>query len=295
MTSFALDPGSLADAIAPAFAGGTEPPTPALLDAWRQAHHAAQIASEVGKAWAAPREDDSHSSFAFRVGALHGEPALATPPFHAALSLATLELVIADAADTPLALRALDGATSAEGTAWMRAEAERRAGPARQPARPAPDLPPHPVAQGAAFRFDRAAGAALVRLLDQADTVLRRIAEPLPAAGPLRVWPHHFDLATLVPLAAGPDGVAASLGLGLAVPDAFAASGYWYASPWRAEPPARAPEWPSLPWGRWAPRGDELPLGVLPLDALSGLAPRDAARAVAAFFAAASAAAARLV
>jgi hypothetical protein len=95
----------------------------------------------------------------------------------------------------------------------------------------------------------------------------------------------------LLPLASGPDGApAASLGLGLAVPDAFAAGGYWYASPWSAAPrPARP--WPALPHGRWAPRGDGPPLGVLALEAVAPRSPAPSDAVVAAFFSAAEAAA----
>ena len=291
MTTRSLDPEEIAVALAPAFAAGVERPTPALLDAWRQAHHAAQLASEVGKAWAPPCDDDSHSSFAWRAGALHGVPTAARA-VHAALRVAPLELALLDAADAPLAVRALGGATFAEAMAWVRAEAERLVGPPRQAARPAPGLPAHPVADGAPFRAT-AAGVPLARLLSQADTILRHVAAVL-GADPPRCWPHHFDLATLVPVVPEAGSrtartIPAILGLGLAVPDGFAASGYWYASPWRGP---TAASWPALPHGHWAARDGGPPLGVLPLDALASRAPREAAAALAGFLSATVAAAA---
>jgi len=240
----------------------------------------------VGKAWAPPREDDSHSSFAWREGALHGVAVPARRPFHAALRVAPLVLSLVGEAGAPLATRALEGASLAEATAWARAEAERLAGPARQPARPAPDLPPHPLAGGARFSASQEALSQLAGLLSRADTLLRRFADAPP-----RCWPHHFDLATLVPLAVGPGGaLAASLGLGVAVPDAFAAGGYWYASPWSASP-AAPHAWPLLPHGRWAPRGAGPPLGVLALEDVASLDPAPGDAAVAAFLAGAAAAA----
>jgi len=60
-----LDRSALEAAAAPVAARAVTP-TAALVDAWRQLHHAAQIASEVGKSWAAARADDSHSNFAWR-------------------------------------------------------------------------------------------------------------------------------------------------------------------------------------------------------------------------------------
>jgi hypothetical protein len=93
----------------------------------------------------------------------------------------------------------------------------------------------------------------------------------------------------LLPLAETP--AAASVGVGLAVPDAFSASGCWYVSPWTAGAAPRA-AWPALPRGRWAAREDALPLAVLPLDgaAQDGV---EAGATVASFLAAALAAAAR--
>lgn len=270
MTTPFLDSEKLARDLEPALAGGVLPPTPALLDAWRQAHYAAQLASEVGKGWSVPHDDDSHSAFAWRSGALHGAAVAAPRPFHASLRIADLALLFEGADGAPLARRALAGTSVAEGLAWTRAEAARLAGPARQAARPAPGLPPHPLASGARFDAPPEALATLARMLDRADAALRRAAVELPDAGPPHCWPHHFDLAVLAPLAHARDGaLAASLGIGLAPPDDFAAGGYWYASPWSAAPPARPLAPPALAHGRWAPRGEGPPIAVLPLEELS--------------------------
>jgi hypothetical protein len=269
-------------------------PTPALVDAWRVVHHAAQLASEVGKAWAPPRADDSHSSFEWREDALEGVAIPAPRRFRAALHVPSLELRLLDDADgAALAALPLEGETVASGLAWVRAQAARLAGEGpRQAAVPAPDLPPHPVAEGAPFaRREPGAFAALAGLLAAADAVLRRIAGDL-GAGPVRCWPHHLDLATLVPVRTAVDGSdAATIGLGLAVPDGLEPTGYWYVSPWRAGEAAPA-RWPALPHGRWVERGDALRLAALPLGELAreGAATRQHG-AVAAFLAAAFAAA----
>lgn len=271
-----------ASALAEALPLDAEParPTPALLDAWRQLHYAAQVASEVGKAWATPAADDSHSSLEWRDAALLGVEVPAARPFRATLGAADLSLALVDARGAALAERSLAGATGAEGLAWIRAEATRLAGEGpRQRAVPAPDLPPHPVAQGARFAsVDRAAFADLGRLLAAADSVLRRLADSAPGASPVRVWPHHFDMATLVALA--PDR---SVGVGLATPDALAASGYWYVSPWSASPRAAA-SWPALPHGAWLERGGPLRLAALPLAEVAALGDPPARRAAVAGF-----------
>ncbi|MCU0670163.1 MAG: hypothetical protein MUF70_12560, partial [Myxococcota bacterium] len=194
-------------AAAVAAARAIAPPDAAFLDAWRQLHHAAQLASEVGKAWGEPRADDSHSSLAWRGGALVGPEIVAPRPFRAELRPRELTLSLVGEDGVLLAARSLVGARFAEAMQWTRAQAGIAAGePARHASVPAPDLPPHPVAEGAA--------AALADLLDGADRVLGAVAAALPDASPVRVWPHHFDMATLAVIT--PDR---TLGVGLAVPD----------------------------------------------------------------------------
>jgi len=256
-------------------------PSPALVAAWRELHHAAQIASEVGKSWAVARADDSHSTFAFRDGELVGAPVAGPDGLRATLRVRDLVLRLVAPDGTTRAELALGGATCADGMRWIRAETERLAGPPRQRATPAPDLPPHPVAQGAPFA-PAAELDALARLLGGADAFLRT------TGAPVRIWPHHFDMAVLLERAPG-----RTIGVGLAVPDAMAPAGYWYVSPWAAEP--RGPrEWPALAHGRWVARGDALAIAVLPLDAWSALPDAEQRRsALAGFLAAALDASAR--
>jgi len=241
----------------------------AFRDAWRQLHHAAQLASEVGKAWGEPQADDSHSSLAWCGGALVG-PVIAAPRlFRAELRPRELTLSLVGEGGVLLAARSLVGARFAEAMQWTRAQAELAAGTAaRHESVPAPDLPPHPVAEGAPFRIgSTAAFESLDDLLAGADRVLAAVATALPDALPVCVWPHHFDMATLAAIAPG-----RTLGVGLAVPDAVEPGGYWYVSPWAASPPAAsALDWSALANGRWVPRG-ALRMAVLPLEAWSSLA-----------------------
>jgi hypothetical protein len=251
------------------------PITASFVDAWRQTHHAAQIASEVGKAWGRPQPDDSHSSFSFEGGALLGAEVPCARPFRAALLVASLGLELRDREGRTLAARPLAGCTAREGMAWVRATAARLAGEGpRQPAVPAPDLPPHPVAQGAPFAPSPASSAELARLLAAADALLGRFSD----GAPVRCWPHHFDLATLLVAARYRNGEpSATIGLGLAVPDAIEGSGYWYVSPWSASGSARPIAWPPLAYGRWLPRDGTLPIAALTLAEVAAI-PDAAAR-----------------
>ena len=84
----------------------------------------------------------------------------------------------------------------------------------------------------------------------------------------MRIWPHHFDLATLAAVETRAGEAVATIGVGLASPDAVDASGYWYVSPWTQRGVAGA-SWPRLAMGRWLERGGDLRMGALPLDALA--------------------------
>lgn len=242
-------------------------PTPAFVDTWRQLHYAAQLASEVGKAWAVAQPDDSHSSFTWSHGELLGAPVAAPSRLRATLRVRDLELRLVAEDGTALASRSLGGVTLAEGMRWIRAEAARLAGPPRQLAAPAPDLPHHLVADGAPFTARAQDLAALARLLGGADALLRAVTDAQGAKSPVSIWPHHFDMAVL--LEPAPQR---TIGVGLAVPDALEASGYWYVSPWSAQPPEPdATHWPPLAHGRWIARGDAPRMAALPLGAWSAL------------------------
>ena len=206
-----------------------------IRDAWRQLHYAAQAASEVGKSWSAPRADDSHSSLVWEGTALLGERVRAAHPFRAALDVPSFALSLRDETGADLATLPLAGETLVGALAWTRAEAARRAGPARQ----------------------------------------------LAVADPVRVWPHHFDMAALAAVA--PDR---TIGVGHAVPDAVEPSGYWYVSPWAADAASRAgSRWPALAHGRWVDRGGPLRMAVFPLDAWSALPTPARGRALGEFLA----------
>jgi hypothetical protein len=265
------------------FAEARSAPSPALLDAWRQLHYAAQVASEVGKAWAVPEADDSHSSLGWDDADLVGVWVSGPRRFRAALRASDLALSLVDERGATLARRSLDAAKLDEAMAWVRDAAERAAAePARQAALPAPDLPPHPVAGGAPFSVDPPAFAALARLLGGANTVLCEVARGL-RGGPVRVWPHHFDMATLAVLAERAGAATQTIGVGLATPDPTAASGYWYVSPWAQREPAAA-LWPALAHGRWIERGSSLRMAAFPLEEVAAIGDAQASRAAIARF-----------
>jgi hypothetical protein len=174
-----------------------------------------------------PREDASHTNVGWENGALVGH--------RAALRVADLAIVAEGGAVLPLAGKTLD-----EGTRWL---ADRLGVPALM--RPVHDLPVHPIATGAPFSGDDApARLEIARWLATADTVLRTIASENEPASAVRLWPHHFDIATLLSLGEG-----RTIGVGLSMGDASYAEPYFYVTPWPY--PKRGLTLPSLPYGHW--------------------------------------------
>lgn len=121
------------------------------------------------------------------------------------------------------------------------------------------DLPQseHYLAQGQRYQAHRLGEAlrALSAWYGTAATLLAEIAayaearRLAPGATPVRCWPHHFDLATLVRLEEGAAETARAVGIGFSPGDETIAEPYFYVTPW---PPLRSADWPSLPSpGRW--------------------------------------------
>ena len=76
----------------------------------------------------------------------------------------------------------------------------------------------------------------LARWFDASSETLEALRALLAASsrppGALRCWPHHFDLAMLVPLDAGGGEAARSVGIGVSPGDAHLPEPYAYVGPW---------------------------------------------------------------
>jgi hypothetical protein len=208
----------------------------------------------VGQALAPRAEDDSQQSLS-----LGGRASWLGAPvaggLRAGLEPLALELQLVGGGGPPLARLRLAGRTLADGLAFLTAELRRRgvAAALELPRHPA-DFPVHALGGGAPFeQGDPAARAELARLF--ADTRDLLAAEAGPSSTPLRLWPHHFDLACSTRVGER------SLGLGVSPGEGAAGRPYWYATPWPALPVDGLP--PLEGRGTWHLEGwmgGELPL-----------------------------------
>jgi hypothetical protein len=196
-----------------------------LSDARLQVHHAAQLVAGIGVSYLPHVEDDSHTSMEWLSASLASQPTgarsvrLAVRPHPFAL--------VVLAGDSPVATFALNGRTIADATAWIRRRVAELGLDAAAYTPPTHfTIPKHPVGSGSPFDVgDTFAFQELQRWVSNAANALESLREVIPVADPVRCWPHHFDIATLLTIAPG-----RTINVGLEPGDEYYDEPYWYAS-----------------------------------------------------------------
>lgn len=206
-------------------------------------HHALQLASAPAATLAPPAPDDSHTSFSWspQLRALMGP---VVEGQRAGLRLEDSALLVV-ATERPPTSFALEGRTRGEALAWL----ERHYGATLR--LPTHELPSHAVASGGRFPPAEAGHRLLARWFAGAAEILERFRGLQPGASAVRCWPHHFDIATLVPLIAG--DASKTIGVGLSPGDGSYDQPYWYVTPWPYPPAGPRPPLPH--GGRWHEQG----------------------------------------
>jgi len=230
-------------------------PPAALTDARLQLHHAAQIAVSAAISYVAARSDDSHTALSWiaPLRALATEPIPAARPFRIALRVEDLTLHVLDEKGLEARSFALPGHTVADGHAWLGevlAQAALNLG--RFTERKHYTIPPHPVASGAFFSLG---GGAEFRDLSgywsNAASLLVPLAQATDGAGPVRTWPHHLDIATLIQVPGGAGG--RTIGVGQSPGDDSYGEPYWDVGPYPIPPVTGLPPLPGS--GHWHTQG----------------------------------------
>jgi hypothetical protein len=230
----------------------------ALLEARTQAHHAVQWVTRAARANLPPAPDDSHSNLGWdyprRALVSHDLVAADGTACRAGLALDSMTLVITRGTGV-LGDFALDGRRDADAGTWIDDLASRAGLMAPSKVTLPYALPAHPVGSGG--RYSCASGhsdfAELARWFEAGNELLQETRSPLAAIKPgfsaVRCWPHHFDVANRLTLAAGNPETAPAIGIGLSPGDDHYAQPYFYVSPWPAPP---MPALPGLPApGHW--------------------------------------------
>lgn len=213
---------------------GAIPPA-SLVDARLQLHHAIQVAVSAAISYIPARPDDSHTalSWSARHRSLVTEPMAAERPIRLALRVEDLTLMVLDGALNATRPFALAGRTVHDANTWL-ADVTRAAGldPSHLTTRKHYAIRDHPVASGA--RFSVGSGdhfRELQRYWSNAAFVLDAVAGATVGASPVRCWPHHFDIATLITLPTSAGGRRPTIGVGHSPGDEWYPEPYWYVGP----------------------------------------------------------------
>ena len=200
-----------------------------------EAHAAAQVVSLAGRSLLPVRDDDSHTSLSWSAGiaGLVGEP-LPDENVRTGLRLAELVLCVVDAEGRTLDAHALAGWTAADARHWLAGALTGRVDVGRPLAQV--ELP-------VALAAERSVNAPFMKhsatalLATYYANTNRLLAERIAGTRPIRVWPHHFDIAVLLD---GPRPEQ-TIGVGMSPGDGAYPEPYWYVTPWPYPDTAKLP------------------------------------------------------
>ncbi len=263
-------------------------PGTALRPARVELHRAVQLAACAGQSLLPQRPDDSQMALAWKAGVLLGE---ALPGgSRVGLAMADLALEVRDGRGGLAGRLPLNGRTPEEALKWVRVRLGGSGVDTRALKEEMPyEMPGRLLGREAPFSTESTAPfEALAAWYQAAAEALAELTAARSDAGPLRCWPHHFDLAVLLsldrvvvpgamadgttgeevveivdgeghvldpgpPEAAPPEAEAESesgrtIGVGLSPGDNSYDEPYFYVTPW---PYPKGKDFPPLPAGHW--------------------------------------------
>jgi hypothetical protein len=240
-------------------------PARELSDTRLALHHAVQLAAAVGRSLVPAAPDDGHTSLEWHRArrSFVGQEVPGPRPWRAALYAADLSLAVLVEGDE-FGRLALAGHTLAEAFAWLQAQARELEAAADRLTLDAPyTLPPHALAARAGFTLPADGSLAeLGHWFTDGDALMRGVAESWVGAAPVRVWPHHFDVGSVLPLGPAVGENSPSIGVGLSPGDETIGEPYLYVTPWPAPDPlpalAAGGHWHREGWTGAVLRGSEL-------------------------------------
>ncbi len=217
-------------------------------------HLAAQYIALAGKYLAEQKPDDSNTNMRFIAGEnlLLGNPI--SKGLQPALQLAGFKLVLLDSDRNALNEIQLTGKSQEE---VFDALKEILAGEGVDVSNFSNklhyDLPYDKTGFSMISGADSEAGIAEnIKYRHNAEIVLNLIAKQFPDAEPVRIWPHHFDTGSYIPLEFNDKKeVIKSLGIGWAIPDSMVDEPYYYLSFWSVDDNNAFPDLHTLSEGNW--------------------------------------------
>lgn len=227
-----------------------------LISSRIQLHYAIQFMAAIANTFAPPQPDGSHVTLSWdaKKRLFVGIPI--SEMFQAALDPIGFNALFLDLRGDQIAMLSLDGQTLNATLEWHRAEITKLGLDASKVVfldYPPDDFPDHRVAHGGAFEFEPLGDRIwLINYFQVSQSLLQNMISRSEKASELYIWPHHFDMATLLSLPTNNEEDSRTIGVGFSPGDATYPEPYWYVSPWPYPDPANLP---TLAGGCWHTEG----------------------------------------
>jgi hypothetical protein len=115
------------------------------------------------------------------------------------------------------------------------------------------EIPDHALEKGAKFTIkDKVFFQECTYYRHNARLILNEFVKEYQDTAPLRIWPHHFDTGSFIPVKHNSKGeVTQSIGLGWTIPDSMVDEPYFYLSFWSEKPAKDINQLPPPDTGEW--------------------------------------------
>ncbi|MBW4523084.1 MAG: hypothetical protein KME16_25885 [Scytolyngbya sp. HA4215-MV1] len=212
--------------------------SPSLTESRLQLHYAIQFIAATGAALAEPLPDYSHTSLEWQpdLALFTGVFIRSQQSFRIAIEPIRLTLMVLDQQNQTIASLPLSGKRLTDGLDWLKQEIAnlgKNADAIQFLDYPPDDFPDHAIAHGAPFQSTADLTlSALVNYYANTHSLIQAIVNTTAKASAMHIWPHHFDMASLITLPGMKEGSPLTVGVGVSPGDTSYNEPYWYVSPY---------------------------------------------------------------
>ncbi len=234
----------------------TPHPISALKHAHEQYHHAVQFIAMVGNCFLPQQDDDSQTNMEWwpDLQAFAGRRIQASRSFRLVLETQDFRLACYEDARHRRETLSLHGLTREDVLNWIK-NIIRRKGLNTEKLTYIThyQIPDHPLQHGAAFDIPtQSAQEVLATYRSNAELIISQYAAKFRTSSPIRIWPHHFDTGSFIPLAKAEAAVTHAIGIGMNAPDTNVDEHYFYVNHFLTdEKPDYSTQSPFIGLGEW--------------------------------------------